>query len=1456
MGFTQASGRMTARMVVFVTAAMVVFAIPAVSVALPPTAPSAPTPWISDKTSDSAVEITIQWGVSVDPESNPVTYSVYRYVAPITSANLGSATLLQSGITGETYVTSAHADEIAQSFSWYYAVQAVDSTGEKALSKTAAPNPHSNRSSSSVSSCRRCHDPHTPMDYDYTEVELCYSCHGSSAATGPETDIGDKSTLNIKADFYDYASQTAIRENGSQHRSSKMIADKTECDACHTTHRSPYFWPNGTPAAYSPPSSFRKLLRVMTGPAAYSYYSQNSVASESGAFCLSCHGSATADADGSARANILSVSSDGYNATAGDHNEAGYSAAAHGPAVVMSNDYGKAGAYPAAEFAQVQCLACHDKHASRADNLIAYRGKDTLGADGDYTQAELCFACHRMTGEEAGQSPKKTAAAYLAPFAWNGRDVFAQFMTVGTQNARSSRHPMTAGGGQWVPKGNQTIFFQTSAGDFNSDTLQNTSTSAFDGSVVLDTFDQSSPIPPSPYVLVSQAASTGNTDAYLDGDAAWNEDFNPTSIGTNPGAGASSVTKNGVVFAFQGNSTVMRTYAPPNNAGTGTWGTTTAVWQSAGAGSDMVLDSSDGYIWALVGGYTPTNANGGSNIRRTTNFAGTTLAWFDTTGYDGPAFRTGGTDRRLGAGSALAWVPANGTRPERLYVVNRDGTSTRDGALYYYGDADTATGGANWTSTTHVLGSTGTASDTGSRSVYFRIGTTDYIYYLRGAANRENLIQLANTTAAAGTMLDNGTANPWNGNIGDGCSIVWNGDSTQAGFRLYATRGGNTDRSFKVASWNGTALVWTDGPLLAANSTTGTYLSYATCDPAGSAVTPTYYGSGTITGTDVSIPSARPTAWGTLTWNGAAPANTTMSVTVRYSTNDFSSFTDLPGVTSGADLNALGVPPAAKIRLISTFSTTAPLTATPRLDDWAVTASYEELETSGSVTCYNCHNTHFVATGNTDESNAANWWNLSRVSDPDNTTQNFSTTGGTVGDFCLRCHDGSPPAESTTEASMVPYAVGFRSFDSAASPFFLEKDLWNKSAAGADWGSSRHNAVGAVARDCGTCHDPHASNFDSLTAFTGGTRMRANTDASVSKEENLCYAATGCHNAAAGTRNVQTPMAGTYSHTAENAADRHVDSEGAAGLGASNRHAECADCHDPHAAAAGRHTVADSTAGGALRGAVGVKPVFGPAYSGTTGQNWTTMNSATNWLIERITGTPAVDDSDFEAYVCLKCHSNYTTQLASYTRNGQTYTPTDVALEFNPSNQSEHNVFGQRLVVEEAFNVNGTAINWPAPADGAYLVAGWTSDSQMTCTDCHTNNSVASARGPHGSSAPFMLIDNRTWSSTTTLANYSTSVCGKCHTALGNSNSVHEKHAGRGGDNACQQCHIRIPHGWKRPRLLGYTTDPAPYNTVGGGLRGIRLTNHGPTTNWSQNSDCLDGGCYGGEHASATPLWP
>jgi predicted CXXCH cytochrome family protein len=702
-------------------ALIVALAVPGLAYAVTPTAPG-----LTDVYPSGGGQVTLKWLTSVDA-SHTLEYEIYRSQVPITQGMLTPTmkplievvtpatgpTLSESTWTATVVALPA---EIADSYVWFYAVRAKDSVGVYSPVSLSSPaNVHGYRFAENTSTCATCHNVHgapTPPGIVDRSSWICYYCHGRAddVTTGP----GDRSTYNTKAEFYDYASQDAVGDAGSRHRSEKMETDKNECKACHSPHRAPYFYSSadGIAVAYDAAQSFRMFLRAQTGVSAdkptytNGYYSQNSQAGVNTSFCFSCHGSTTASAgDGSAETNMLYVSDNGYNATAGDHNETGYSSAAHGTGVIYPNDYGT----KSADYARIQCLACHEKHASRADKLIAYRGNDTRGTDSDYSQAELCYACHST---DADVTESKVAAGYTKPFSWNYN---ATSWNLGVEQAfgkktptSGSSHPTSAGGGTWVPV-SATSFSQTTQAEFETDTRIQVSTTLVPGSVVLEQYNVTTPIPANPYVLSTQAANdtaAGGTRSYLAGDAAWNEDFNPTDVGTNPGAGANSTTKNGIVFAMQGGaSNVYLTYTPPANSGTGTWGTTTNLWQPATTGSDMAFDSTDNYIWALVGGYTPVNnGNGTTNIRRTTNFAGTTLAWYSdgsTTGEDGPYFCTAAnTPLRLGAGSSLAWVPANGTRPERLYTVNRDGTTTRNGQLYFFDNPDAASGGAIWTSTT------------------------------------------------------------------------------------------------------------------------------------------------------------------------------------------------------------------------------------------------------------------------------------------------------------------------------------------------------------------------------------------------------------------------------------------------------------------------------------------------------------------------------------------------------------------------------------------------------------------------------------------------------------------------------------------------------------------------------------------------------------------------------------
>jgi hypothetical protein len=178
----------------------------------------------------------------------------------------------------------------------------------------------------------------------------------------------------------------------------------------------------------------------------------------------------------------------------------------------------------------------------------------------------------------------------------------------------------------------------------------------------------------------------------------------------------------------------------------------------------------------------------------------------------------------------------------------------------------------------------------------------------------------------------------------------------------------------------------------------------------------------------------------------------------------------------------------------------------------------------------------------------------------------------------------------------------------------------------------------------------------------------------------------------------------------------------------------------------------------------------------------------------------------------------------------------------------------------------------PAVAMGSLASAvrtdvGW--GSVITCQDCHTN--LSGALGPQGANAGQFGLDPR-FPDDWTLAEITTfdptgmrsilttagspnpyydkstsapagngyssgdvvirTICQKCHKLtnykqgepaqaragrskldMGLSNEAHMEHHGDQilGQANCVGCHIAIPHGWKRPRLLVYSNDPAPY---------------------------------------------
>lgn len=1351
-----------------------------------------------------------------DASGHALVYDVYRDVIPITGATIISRGLspVASGLTGTSAQVNAASAETTQSYVWFYAVVARDSLGNKsAPSFSMAPNVHGNRSDPNQVSCPRCHQVHGAYRVDYHLKEACYYCHGS---TGASYATGARSTFNVEASFFDTGTVTA----GSKHRNGYMTTNKQECTACHTPHRSPFFY--DATGVYVASQSYRRMLRIEYATNTYEYYSRNDNPGGN-AFCFSCHGSTTVTWNGKTinaqQAMGVAGGPSAYANTGGDHNYAGYASAAHGPATVLTNT--------TEPNPGIQCLACHNKHASRADKLVDYRSQNTTASQTG--GADVCFACH------SNASTDTRISGSTKPFAWNSRDVQAQFTDTSTYK---SRHPYRVVSGSYVTD-TMTVLAHTTQSEFNTYTLVNAATTnSSGGEVVLAQYTTSIQIP----VVFGNQGRTTTFDEYTPGTGAWNDLLNPanSAVGWNPDTGSSAFVVNNRVYVTRGNNNSAQAYYDIAND---SWASGQTLPNTIGQGGDAALNTRSDSTCAY---YTRA---GGQTAIMWWNYTNTSTGSFN--------FQTSGTDRQLGVGSAIAFAPV----ANRLFVIYQNGTAG-DGRLYWRSAPGRATADADFTQGVQV-----TSDNTNTRyarMTYFVKNGTEYLMIV-GRDTSDALDTIVVSNLAGTPTATNLNIDPFGADLGDGCDLEWDG-----GDYIYAIRGGNQsgfariripDTPTNPSSWGawqsltGPGWNWNTGSSIAPATYTTTGLAYRT--------------SGTATTPDIT-PDASAHHWGTVSWTEDEPAGADLRVSV-LGYNGSSWTTIAASADNGpVDLTSYATSAYPKIRLVAHLATTDSL-ATPVLYDWTVTALYDRYVTAtGSLTCANCHNVHYVGKGT-----AGVAWSMARASDPDNTKL---AAPSSPTDFCLRCHDGTPPASSTDASTIVPYSVAF---SDVTSPLFHG---WNKAASGADFASSGHKATTiqklAGQFGCQTCHDPHASRNARLTAITqipdGSTssgHLNVSRDNSTTwSEQALCYgchdgrrsgscSSAGCHNTDMSWLNVQTAFAQTYRHPVERSG-RHTDTETASQLGASNRHAECADCHDPHAARRGRHTTGSSLAGEVLRGATGVKPTVWPS-------NWTAVSSA-NWTTARLDG----GSSDYEAYLCFKCHSSYSGQPFTATRSDNTnYTSTDQALEFNPSNFSYHNVLGQSVGMQSSFTFvdsGGTTRNvtWAVPTN-SFFVSGssWTVNSMMTCTECHTN-STASAKGPHGSSVSWLLdpaypTDWQTayLSNSTNGMSSTTIICAKCHDLNGSSgawsNNVHSAgdHQGSFNKGGCVNCHIKIPHGWKRPRLLVRVDADGAYSGSTSGLTRIgtaNITLNSGQANWNKNNCSTN--C--GEHGSITPYWP
>lgn len=247
---------------------------------------------------------------------------------------------------------------------------------------------------------------------------------------------------------------------------------------------------------------------------------------------------------------------------------------------------------------------------------------------------------------------------------------------------------------------------------------------------------------------------------------------------------------------------------------------------------------------------------------------------------------------------------------------------------------------------------------------------------------------------------------------------------------------------------------------------------------------------------------------------------------------------------------------------------------------------------------------------------------------------------------------------------------------------------------------------------------------------------------------------------------------GRSRHPASAVAQAHVSTETAQ----FERHAECVDCHNVHAATSA--TAAAPDAYGAIRGTWGVDVT--DSYA----------------LVEGVTD---------EYQMCFKCHGK-----AEWGGS-----PRDVAAEFDASNAGFHPVMGSTATAVAA----GT------------LTDDWAPGDQMHCIDCHGNAGDGPA-GPHVSSQAPLLASPYVG----VLPSSETMLCYSCHKKavyfsgdtgseffdVTTSKALHEEHVSKHG-LGCESCHVghgttsnvrllRDEIGWRQIADGGGCTTPCHEN--------------------------------------------
>ncbi len=420
-----------------------------------------------------------------------------------------------------------------------------------------------------------------------------------------------------------------------------------------------------------------------------------------------------------------------------------------------------------------------------------------------------------------------------------------------------------------------------------------------------------------------------------------------------------------------------------------------------------------------------------------------------------------------------------------------------------------------------------------------------------------------------------------------------------------------------------------------------------------------------------------------------------------------------------------------------------------------------------------------------------------------------------------------------------------------------------------------------AAGNCAHCHEQHASvrgaepapNAPAGPANYLGMHQEASSPGA---EQSLCL---HCHSLAGAANNqssgapddIQSDIQKINNHDPTLSETSHRNKETLLQI-AADKHIECTDCHNPHAAGKtlhhahdGSHPLDPVTTATPTNTISATSPLFqatGAAqdYSGAT-SNWSQPSQ----------GSYSRQNATKEYEICFKCHAGANSNVTTW-GGAAAAAWTDVGLEFNPNNQAYHPI------------VRSLTAGNSAALAASQLVAPWIANAgtqTMYCSDCHESDSGLA--GPHGSAIKWMLAGtNKAWPYKSTANNGDSDAtpdyidltdttglfCRNCHPTPTSTNSVHTKVNHQTTlKGRCLNCHIRVPHGGKIPRLISaastltnlpnrYWPDGNGGNTINGAGNQPELERYTKSPPYGKNF-CKTRGCVSPNHPGtmATESW-